>query len=270
MGVIYFNGISSKDLGIEVETFPKYEIPEKEVTKYEIAGRNGEIVVDHGTFKNVNVEYDISVLVKDGDYNSRLHAIASWLYSPSGYARLEDSYDSECYRMARMSSNTSFENLFNQAGKATLTFDCKPQRFLKKGEEQIEYNDTESTTTLINPSFFSSKPLLKICNIGQASTAGTISIISLNGYTFTGNSIIDTGINYLPYPIVDVIIDFENKKAYYRDVTDYSKHTSLSAKAMNTLFARDVTLDKGENVIHFKKPSSSNSFIKLTPRWWML
>lgn len=269
MGVIYFNGISSKDLGIEVETFPKYEIPEKEVTKYEIAGRNGEIVVDHGTFKNVNVEYDISVLVKDGDYNSRLHAIASWLYSPSGYARLEDSYDSECYRMARMSSNTSFENLFNQAGKATLTFDCKPQRFLKKGEEQIEYNDTDSTTTLINPSFFSSKPLLKICNIGQASTAGTISVVGINGYNFLGDRIMDA-VNLLPYPIVDVIVDFENKRAYYRDVTDYSKHTSLSAQHTNTLFARDIALDKGENKIYFKKPSSSNSFIKLTPRWWML
>lgn len=266
MGVIYFNGISSKDLGIEVETFPKYEIPEKEVTKYEIPGRNGEIVVDHGTFKNVNVEYDISVLVKDGDYNSRLHAIASWLYSPSGYARLEDSYDSECYRMARISSNTSFENLFNQAGKATLTFDCKPQRFLKKGEEQIEYNDNISTT-LINPSFFSSKPLLKICNIGE--TVGTITSINLNGYLFKGNEIIDT-VTSLPYSIIDVIIDFENKKAYYRDVTDYSKHTALSATKINKLFTRDVTLDKGENVIIFKKPSSSNSFIKLTPRWWML
>lgn len=269
MGVIYFNGISSKDLGIEIETFPKYEIPEKEITKYEIPGRNGDIVIDHGTFKNVNVEYSISVMIKDGDYNSRLHAIASWLYSPSGYARLEDSYDTECYRMARISSNTSFENLFNQAGKATLTFDCKPQRFLKKGEEQLEYNETNSHATLINPSFFSAKPLLKLCNIGLASSAGTISNISLNGYNFKVNEII-SAINQLPYPIVDVIIDFENKKAYYRDVTDYSKRTALSASGSNKLFARDVTLDKGENLILFKKPASSNSFIKLTPRWWML
>lgn len=269
MGVIYFNGISSKDLGIEVETFPKYEIPEKEVTKYEIPGRNGEIVVDHGTFKNVNVEYDISVLVKDGDYNSRLHAIASWLYSPSGYARLEDSYDSECYRMARMSSNTSFENLFNQAGKATLTFDCKPQRFLKKGEEQIEYNNVSTNTTLINPSFFSSKPLLKICNIGEAASAGTVNVVNINGYSFSFNEVFPS-IRDLPYSIIDIVIDFENKKAYYRDVTDYSKRTAVSSNTSNKLFVRDVTLDKGENVIIFRKPSSSNSFIKLTPRWWML
>lgn len=269
MGVIYFNGISSKDLGVEIESFPKYEIPEKEITKYEIPGRNGDIVIDHGTFKNVNVEYSISVMVEDGEYSSRLHAIASWLYSPSGYARLEDSYDSECYRMARISSNTSFENLFNQAGKATLTFDCKPQRFLKKGEEQLEYNETDSHTTLINPSFFSAKPLLKLCNIGQAPSAGTISNIGLNGYRFAVNDIIG-GIRDLPYPIVDVIIDFENKKAYYRDVTDYSKRTALPASNTNKLFARDVTLDKGENIIYFRKPESSNSFMKLTPRWWML
>lgn len=269
MGVIYFNGISSKDLGIEIETFPKYEIPEKEISKFEIPGRNGDIVIDHGTFKNVNVEYSISVIIKDGDYNSRLHAIASWLYSPSGYARLEDSYDTECYRMARISSNTSFENLFNQAGKATLTFDCRPQRFLKKGEEQLEYNETGMNMTLINPSFFSAKPLLKLCNIGQAASAGSITTINLNGYVFSGNDIIDSLID-LPYPIVDVIIDFENKKAYYRDVTDYSKRTALSASKTNILFKRDVTLDKGENKIGFKKPESSNSFMKLTPRWWML
>ena len=269
MGVIYFNGISSKDLGVEIESFPKYEIPEKEITKYEIPGRNGDIVIDHGNFKNVNVEYSISVMVKDGDYSSRLHAIASWLYSPSGYARLEDSYDTECYRMARISSNTSFENLFNQAGKATLTFDCKPQRFLKKGEEQLEYNKSISNATLINPSFFSAKPLLKLCNIGIASSAGTISSIGLNGYIFKVNEIIDA-VNQLPYPIVDVIIDFENKKAYYRDVTDYSKRAKLPTNGVNKLFARDVTLDKGENIIVFKKTTSSNSFMKLTPRWWTI
>lgn len=269
MGVIYFNGISSKDLGIEIETFPKYEIPEKEITKYEIPGRNGDIVIDHGTFKNVNVEYSISVMIKDGDYNSRLHAIASWLYSPSGYARLEDSYDSECYRMARISSNTSFENLFNQAGKATLTFDCRPQRFLKKGEEQLVYNETDTNMTLINPSFFSAKPLLKLCNIGSSLSAGIIDNITLNGYHFNCNKITG-GVNTLPYSIVDIIIDFENKKAYYRDVTDYSKRTALPAHNTNYLFKRDVTLDKGENIIRFRKPASSNSFMKLTPRWWML
>ena len=30
MGIVMFNGKSSKDVGIEVETFPTYDVPEKE------------------------------------------------------------------------------------------------------------------------------------------------------------------------------------------------------------------------------------------------
>ena len=47
MGVIVFNGISSKDVGIEVETFPEYTIPEREYEAIHVPGRNGDVIIDN-------------------------------------------------------------------------------------------------------------------------------------------------------------------------------------------------------------------------------
>ena len=46
MGTIIFNKKSSRDFGLEVETFPTYDIPERVFTKVEVPGRNGEVIFD--------------------------------------------------------------------------------------------------------------------------------------------------------------------------------------------------------------------------------
>lgn len=149
MGVIAFNGVSSADVGIEVEKFPSYDIPEKEYDIIHVPGRNGDIVIDTGTYKNVSRIYEVSIATRDIAFHRKMGRVAQWLYSASGYARLEDSYEPDSYRLAIYNKKVSIENLFNEAGKAKLEFNCKPQRFLKSGDipsiittSSIIYNDT--------------------------------------------------------------------------------------------------------------------------------
>ena len=276
MGVIYFNGISSKDVGIEVETYPRYEIPEKNVTTYEIPGRNGNIVVDNGTFKNAITSYDVSFLTEDGEYNSQIHKIAAWLYSPSGYAILEDSYDIEHYRMARISSSTDFENLFNKAGKATLEFDCKPQRFLKDGDKsriiKTEINAVISSK-LHNPTLFNSNPIIKIYNQSKSDTTKRISYFKIGDTTINFSDLIQDATK-LSYDLINIVIDFETHNAYYYNSNDEeSRKYALSSYAYSNLFDKRINLVPGDNLITLKLDSVSANdtvYMEIIPRWWTL
>ena len=276
MGVIYFNGISSKDVGIEVETYPRYEIPEKNVTTYEIPGRNGNIVVDNGTFKNAITSYDVSFLTEDGEYNSQIHKIAAWLYSPSGYAILEDSYDIEHYRMARISSSTDFENLFNKAGKATLEFDCKPQRFLKNGDKsQIIKTETNAiiSTKLHNPTLFNSNPIIKIYNQSKTDTTKRISYFKVGDTRINFSDLIKDATK-LSYELINIVIDFETHNAYYYDSNDEeSRKYALSSYAYSNLFDKCINLVPGDNLItlNLVSVSANNTvYMEIIPRWWTL
>lgn len=171
MGVITFNNITSSSLGVEVETFPDYVAPEKEYQVTHVPGRNGDLVVDTKTFQNVPRPYEVSVATRNSEtFTQKMNAIAEWLHSASGYARLEDTYEPDYYRMAYYSESVSFENLFNEAGKATLNFICKPQRYLKSGETPVTFTEEG---TIQNGTRFSSSPVLKVTT---DNTQGSVSI----------------------------------------------------------------------------------------------
>ncbi|MEY8515320.1 hypothetical protein AALC25_00060 [Lachnospiraceae bacterium 29-84] len=148
MGIIVFNGKSSKDYGIQVEHPPGYQTPARDYEMIHVPGRNGDILIDNGSFQNVDREYQIAVGSKGEDFTGMANKISEWLHSASGYARLEDSYEPEYYRMASCADGITVENLLRHAGRATLTFNCKPQRFLKSGEDGSFYHQEFPGVTL--------------------------------------------------------------------------------------------------------------------------
>lgn len=134
MGVIIFNGRSSTEFGIEVEHLPDYDTPERDYDIIHVPGRNGDLVIDTGSFKNTSRKYQISVATRGEAFYEKIKPIVEWLHSSSGYARLEDTYEPDYYRLAYYRESNTIDNLFDDAGRATITFTCKPQRYLKSGE----------------------------------------------------------------------------------------------------------------------------------------
>ena len=60
MGTMIFNGISTVDLGVIIQTPPIYEFPVKRVDTVQIEGKNGDIIIDKNSFDNVSREYNIA------------------------------------------------------------------------------------------------------------------------------------------------------------------------------------------------------------------
>ena len=234
MGVIIFNNKSSADCRIQVAHPPGYAYPERDYTITHIPGRNGDIIQDNGCYKNVERTYEVSFDVPNEDFATYANAVSAWLHSTTGYARLEDSYEPNYYRMAVYQESNIFENLYNQAGTATIVFECKPQRFLKTGDNTITIRNS---LPIMNPTGFEAYPLFKV--------TGTSGMLTVNGNSITFSSIDDF-----------VMLDCELQDAYKENI---NKNSTISGTF--------PVLKTGSNTISWTGDISS---VTMKPRWWTI
>ena len=236
MGIVIFNGISSQDLHIQVQTEPDYDFPEKDYEVTHVPGRNGDIVIDQGPWQNVSRKYNLAMDAVKISYTEVASKLVQWLHSASGYARLEDSYEPDFYRMAMYKDSGSISNIYNKAGQIEVEFTCKPQRYFKSGEVADIFT---TSTEYRNPTDFPAKPLIKI----HGSGSGTVGI---GTYTVTINDILD-----------GMIVDSEQQDTY-KDQTNCNSRVSI---------AEYPKLVSGNNVISI---SGGVTSIEIIPRWWTL
>lgn len=247
MGTVIFNGINSRDLGVEVETFPAYEYPEKEYQVYHVLGRNGDIIIDTDTYKNVPRTYRINAATFDRvEYYKLSNSIVSWLTSASGYARLEDSYEPEYYRLAYYKDSGSISNIFNEAGQATIKFICKPQRYLKSGDVPVEFTQASAIQNRTN---FKSRPLIKVTKTYNSDT-GTVTIGS---YSF----------NVLAGSATTLYVDSELQDAYTTDPTEPTNQNGYISLNNGDF----PMLVPGLNNISF---TGDLTKVTITPRWFTI
>lgn len=241
MGVIIFNEIPSTNYGIHVEKPPVYATPERDYEVVHIPGRNGDLVIDNGSYQNVARKYDISVGEIDGNFTNLAAGVSEWLHSASGYARLEDSYEPDYFRLAYYVADAEMENLFHQAGKMSIEFNCKPARFLKVGERAVSFTTAGS---LRNPTFQKSFPKL----IVTLSESGTLTVgdqtITISGLTGSTRMVIDSEL---------------------QDVYAEGSMTNLNNKV--SFSDGFPLLIPGVNSIAF---TGSITSVEVIPRWWIL
>ena len=236
MGIVIFNGISSKDLHIQVQTEPDYDFPEKDYEVTHVPGRNGDIVIDQGSWQNVSRKYNLAMDAGKISYTEVASKLVQWLHSASGYARLEDSYEPDFYRMAMYKDSGSISNIYNKAGQIEIEFTCKPQRYFKSGEIADIFT---TSTEYRNPTDFPAKPLIKI----HGSGSGTVKIGS---YTVTINDILD-----------GMVVDSEQQDTY-------KDQTNCNSKVSITEYPKLIA---GNNAISI---SGGVTSIEIIPRWWTL
>lgn len=159
-GLFVFGGEASSDYGIVVAEAPTFEQPTRKQTVYTIPGRNGAIIEQQDAWEDVTRKYKVW-LTKTGTekLNTSVNSLTAWLNSQNGYTRLEDSFEPEVFRLAYYSGGNDVSNELTQYGESTLTFTCRPERFLVEGA--MEY-DVTNDQKLGNPTRFKSKPLIYI------------------------------------------------------------------------------------------------------------
>lgn len=143
---ITWNGVSSDTIGVVVERIPNRYVPTRRFSPQQAAGRNGNILLVDKSFPNVEQEYEVYLSAEAQGLPSVARACAEWLMGPDGYCRLEDSYDPTVYREAFLMGGYDLENILNKFGRCTITFSCKPQKYLLTGDTPISIPAGTTTT----------------------------------------------------------------------------------------------------------------------------
>lgn len=144
---ITWNGVSSDTIGVIVERIPNRYVPTRRFSPQQVAGRNGNILLVDKSFPNVEQEYEVYLSAESQGLPSVARACAEWLMGPDGYCRLQDSYDTTVYREAFLMGGYDLENILNKFGRCTITFSCKPQKYLLTGDTPISIPAGPTTYT---------------------------------------------------------------------------------------------------------------------------
>ena len=223
-----YNERSSLDFHIYCSGYGSYRTPSRDVTMLSVAGRDGDLTLDNGRFSNVDIVYK-ALIYKDLTPNYK--DFVSFMKSQRGYKRLEDTFHAEEFRLA-VFKDAIEPNLHGyDAAGFEVVFNCKPQRYLKSGEEVLE---VETSGTVFNPTSFDAKPLIRAYGNGTLTISGQILVIS----------------NISDY----IDIDCEMLNAY-------KGTTNLNSKISGTF----PVLKAGENEITF-----TGTKLEIEPRWFIL
>ena len=134
MNILSINGTPLT--GIWVDAAVSFNKPSKRVQTFSVPGRNGDLVIDEGTFDNVLISYPV---YEKATFPQEFDDIVNWLASLEGYQKIQCSNDPQHYRLGRFVVPVSpTAKRLNKDGYYTLSFDCKPQRWLLSGDEDTE------------------------------------------------------------------------------------------------------------------------------------
>lgn len=160
-----FDGESSGNYGVYISGEAVFNAPERDVEMISIPGRNGFFALDKGRFENIEVTYPAGIFADNEiDFAKAVSDFRNFLCSRNGYCRLTDGYNPDEYRLAIYKSGLEVSPAQLKAGEFEITFDCKPERYLMSGESAISVT---SGDTILNPTLFESKPLLKVWGTGD-------------------------------------------------------------------------------------------------------
>lgn len=230
-----FAGRNSLEWDIGISGTGTYDAPERDVELVTIPGRSGSLLIDHDRFLDIEVTYPAYIA---RTFSNNFDSFRAFMMSQVGYQRLEDTYHPDEFRMALCKGPIEADVYARHTGGAfDLVFICKPQRWLKSGDVWKTYT---AQTTIINPTMYPAKPLLRVYGYGQ---------LGLGGGTIT------IAQNANPY----VEIDCELEDAYY------------NATNCNSLITRNTddfpSLPTGTCLI---QPAATITRVDIKGRWFTI
>lgn len=139
------DGVSSKNWSMVVSGDSTFSTPERDAERISVPGRNGDLIIDNGRWNNVDVTYNDCFI--RGNFTKTFGDFRRFLGTRQGYVRLEDTFHPDEYRLANPKSvNVNLLGVKYGSGAFDVTFNCKPQRFLKSGEKPIQMFPAVITT----------------------------------------------------------------------------------------------------------------------------
>lgn len=228
-----FDGKSSAEYDAWIASSNAFDGAEHDEEVIEIPGRNGALVFSNGRWKNFVAAVDCYI---PHDMRTNVDGLRAFLSSKYGYCRYEEAIKPDEFRLARFLGPFSLSASDRVGAAFTLSFDMKPQRFLKSGEIPAVYT---ASGRIYNPTLYPARPLVRCYG-----RSGTV--------TVNGTPVKVTGCS----AYADIDCDLME---VYEGATSRNGTTTL----VNGAFPE---MDPGENAVSF----SGWSRVEIIPRWWTI
>ena len=242
MNSFTYNGVSSLDMGLRIESKNVFSAPQYEVRFQSIPGRDGDLILPNGRYPNAQVTYSVFLPAKTlPELQRKMTAANEWLFTePDRYHELRDTYDTETFRRAVPNTQLDVEDQLNRIGIFTVSFSCLPHKYLDSGQAAVDITSGGGTEVMTNPTVFTSKPLIRVNGSGD----GVLSVINADGI---------------------VRMEFADISSYI-DVDSEQMNCFKDAASMNDSVTADrfPSLAPGENHFVF---SGGITSLSVKPRW---
>lgn len=230
----YIDGEDAKSVGIRLQKALEFSEPVPIYEKEHVPGRNGDLIFFTNSFNNRTAIASCFLLEKN--VTSIFGKLNRFFFGKNGYRKLETSDDPDHYWLARINNGAKVYQMARTLAPFDLQFDCKPQRFVKSGNDANEFL---TNGTLKNFFGFDALPLISV--YGSGSGILTIGEVSVDVKELDGV----------------LHIDSETQNAY----------NDSGNQNMNIEAAEFPVLHYGENEVSF---SGGIKKVIVFPRWWEL
>lgn len=230
----YLDGIDARSAGIRLQAPIEFSEAVPVVAAQTIPGRNGDLIFYTGSYENRSGSASCFCLQKDVE--KAISSAGRFLMGKKGYRRLETSDDPDHYWMAMVENSPQIAMRLRTLAPFEIGFDCKPQRFVKAGENAVVFT---SNGSLFNQYGQIALPFITLYGQG----AGTLTI---------GDCVVD--VNALDGTLY---LDSDTQNAYN---DNGNQNLNINAPVF-------PVLGDGEIQIAF---SGGIERVEIIPRWWEL
>lgn len=158
LNTLIFNGINSlEDLGVIVQSYPSINKPNEDYEEYKVIGRNGSLTVNKGTYGDIKITFELSLIDYD-DFNYSKDRINNWLNNITDNRLVYDRED-RCYIVKKVLKE-GFKRLEqNKGGEFKITFIC--ESFMGDPSD-TNITITQNSFEFYNNGNMNSNPITKI------------------------------------------------------------------------------------------------------------
>ena len=230
----YLDGIDARSAGIQLQAPIEFSEAVPVVEAQTIPGRNGDLIWETGSYENRSGSASCFCLQKDVE--KAVSSAGRFLMGKKGYRRLETSDDPDHYWMARVENSPQIAMRLRTLAPFEIGFDCKPQRFVKAGENAVGF---DGNGELFNQYGQVSLPFITLYGQGEGWLAIGDCVVEVKAFD---------GILYL---------DSDTQNAYNNNG---NQNLNINAPVF-------PVLGDGEIKIEF---SGGIDRVEIIPRWWEL
>lgn len=180
MRKLIFNNICSEEIGIIVVEGPPEILAQEEYEEIEVEGRNGNLIVNKGTYKDIEKEFLLTTIDLDLDIGIIIEKIKKWLFEIKDN-KLLYAIDNKYNIVKKVIIEEDIKTSFEEYGDFKIKFLCEPF-YYKLNEKPITLT---TQGNVYNDGDFESEPCIKIYGTGDIQ-------LTIGSTTLQINNVVDS------------------------------------------------------------------------------